>query len=409
MRERFILQLDSNADRAHWMVIDEAGIGIGHAGDGNLAAAAEAVGGRRCIVVVPGNDVLLSQVKMPASNRKQLLQALPYALEEQLADDPEDLHFAPAPEKLNGTVYAAIVGVEQMNSWQSRLSDAGIHPDWLTPETLLLKDEPGRWQVAVDAEHAIVRTGPWAGFAVEREALPLYLELALAGDEDTRPEAVEITSYSSEPVDLPAEVSGVELVINDQSVTESLLSAIVRGLDENTTLNLLQGIYSHTEKLGKILKPWRPVAILLVAWLLLQLGVNAWENHRLDAESTRLQEEIIATYRDTFPDARNIVNPRVQMESALNKLRKASGQSGGGLLELLAISGKALNAERGLTLHSAHFRNGELIMEVNTRGIQLIDKFKQQLDGIGSLEVDLQSASASPDGAVGRISVKQRR
>ena len=74
--------------------------GAHHVGD--LASLTSAVVDKEVIVVVPARDVLLISAQLPKMNRSRLLQALPFALEEQLIDDVEDLHFAAGVEQANG-------------------------------------------------------------------------------------------------------------------------------------------------------------------------------------------------------------------------------------------------------------------------------------------------------------------
>ena len=81
-------------DRASWTVADEAGRLIEAESSGTLAEAAEAVEGRRATLVVPGDDVLLAEAVVPGASPVRAQQAVPFALEEQLADDVERLHFA---------------------------------------------------------------------------------------------------------------------------------------------------------------------------------------------------------------------------------------------------------------------------------------------------------------------------
>jgi len=50
--------------------------------------------GRRVVAFVPGVDVRLAMAQVPARQEKRILQAVPYALEDQLAEDVDTLHFA---------------------------------------------------------------------------------------------------------------------------------------------------------------------------------------------------------------------------------------------------------------------------------------------------------------------------
>ena len=61
---------------------------------GDAAALAEAALDRINIVIVPSEDVLVTTVTLPKMNRSRLLQAIPYALEEQVIEDVDTMHFA---------------------------------------------------------------------------------------------------------------------------------------------------------------------------------------------------------------------------------------------------------------------------------------------------------------------------
>src|SRR5699024_743902 len=49
---------------------------------------------RRVVLLVPGTDVLLWKTSVPGVRGQKLRQALPYSLEDDLAQDVDSLHFA---------------------------------------------------------------------------------------------------------------------------------------------------------------------------------------------------------------------------------------------------------------------------------------------------------------------------
>jgi general secretion pathway protein L len=79
---------------ASWVVVDSHGAPIEAPSSGKLEGAVAAAAGRHVCVLVPGTDVLLLEPELPAKVGTKLAQIVPYALEEQLADDIDDLHFA---------------------------------------------------------------------------------------------------------------------------------------------------------------------------------------------------------------------------------------------------------------------------------------------------------------------------
>src|ERR1044071_8354455 len=99
MPELLVIRLPSAAAEtigavAEWIVVDGAGARHGNVQSGPLDLAAAAAANRRVIVLVPGTDALLAEPVLPVKSGTKLAQVVPFALEEHLAADVEDLHFA---------------------------------------------------------------------------------------------------------------------------------------------------------------------------------------------------------------------------------------------------------------------------------------------------------------------------
>src|SRR5262245_53754069 len=71
---------------------------------------------QKIIVLVPGEDVLLIQVQLPKMSKARLAKAIPYALEDQITEDPDNLHFAISKVKENGLIAVAVVNKKRMNA-----------------------------------------------------------------------------------------------------------------------------------------------------------------------------------------------------------------------------------------------------------------------------------------------------
>jgi general secretion pathway protein L len=118
-------------------------------------------GVRRLIVLVPGAEVRLAAVSVPARQPAKVLQAAPYALEDQLAEDVETLHFALGPRQPDGQWPVAVTSRARMNEWLKPFQERGLKPDAILPETLCLPaTEPGRWSALAEPDQITVRTGP---------------------------------------------------------------------------------------------------------------------------------------------------------------------------------------------------------------------------------------------------------
>ena len=102
MSEYLVIRLGDDRDAAvSWIVVDSNGTRLGPPAAGPLADAVPDVQGRDVIVLVPATNVLTTTVDIPVRGGSRLQAALPFALEEYLADDIDTLHFAAGPRRWN--------------------------------------------------------------------------------------------------------------------------------------------------------------------------------------------------------------------------------------------------------------------------------------------------------------------
>lgn len=121
----------------------------------------------RSLVAVPSEQVLLLAVELPIANRRRRLEALPFAIEDRIADPLEMVHVALGEELAPGRFLAAVVRHERMAAWVAALAAAEIDDAALVPDALLLpRPAPGRWTVAAEAERTLVRQDDGTGFAI---------------------------------------------------------------------------------------------------------------------------------------------------------------------------------------------------------------------------------------------------
>ncbi len=100
MNEQLIIRLGSTAaaavDWLVWSALSEEVIASGRLTQATeLPALAQRLGQRPVTALVPACDVILKTVPLPGKPNRQLLQALPFMLEEDQAEDIEQLLILP--------------------------------------------------------------------------------------------------------------------------------------------------------------------------------------------------------------------------------------------------------------------------------------------------------------------------
>src|SRR5437773_2451914 len=123
------------------------------------------------IVWTPATETLFLRARLPTRSAAKIVQALPFALEEQLIDPPERLHFAFAHEP-DGALAVAVTRRERMESWLAALAAAGLAPTQLTPVTLSVPLAERAWTLAFVDGEIVLRSGARAGLGGPAERRP---------------------------------------------------------------------------------------------------------------------------------------------------------------------------------------------------------------------------------------------
>ena len=135
-------------------------------------------------VLVPGADVLMLQAKLPQLSAKALHEGLPYAFEEHLLEDVNDLHFSVVDRQDDALVTVAVVAKRTMQQWLAQLQALGIKPEKMLPDYMMVPFVAGQIQVGLDRKMAYVRSAQWQGFAVPSDNLPTLLKSQVADASD---------------------------------------------------------------------------------------------------------------------------------------------------------------------------------------------------------------------------------
>jgi general secretion pathway protein L len=360
-----------------------------------LVALAE---NRRLVVLVPSADVRLATVQLPARQLSKVLQAVPFALEDQLADDVDTLHFAVGGRQTDGTWPVAAVARERIDAWLGFFTARGLRPDALIPDVLALPVPDGEHlSLLVDGAEVIVRTGLSGGFVCLREDLELCLQLV-------DPERTRVVR-AVVPRDQAFDLSRFAWRMEPLHGFGHPLEALLQGLRGNPHIDLLQGEYSPRQDWLRLWHPWRAAAGLALAALVLGATVNGVQAYRLGAEleATRARNE--QRYQQVFPTETRIVDLEAQLSQQLARL-SGSG-SGGALLPLMNVVAAAVGEVPGLTVQAAQFRDAALYVGLSAESLQSLEQLKTWFEKAQPARLEVQSANASDEGVQIRIKLTQ--
>jgi len=397
MRDRLFMHIDSGfPQQVSWLRSSDEGGRRQSMSRGSLDEVGREAAGCQLIVLAPGADVLLTSAVVPSRQRQHIVSAVPYLLEDQLADDVDEMHFALGPRGSDGRVPVAVVSRQHMHQWLEHLREAGLEPDIMIPDVMALPLQQDGWTVLHDGDVVMVRQGQYSGAVIDTQAVPAWFELALAELGDNRPERINLydCQYDS---DARLLLQAGNISIEAQAQAEPPLQFLARHFPDTAVINLIQGEYSRREQIGRLFRPWRVALALLFAVVLLKMAVSLSMYLGMRSDSRHLQAEIERIYRDTFPDAKKVVDARKQMEAKLAELGAAGADGGRGFLPLMSQVGKSLQKLDGIELRHAAYQDGRLSLSLKIKSLQLLEQLKQLLLAEADLSVDIQSAASRDD------------
>ena len=360
------------------------------------------VGSAPVRVWTPAAETLLTRTILPTRSRAKLEQALPYALEEQLLDDPAELHFAWRRED-DDSLSIAVTSKERVRNWLAALQNAGLKPAAFCPAILALPWSPACWSAAFIGDELLVRTGPASGFTYMRSIdeppalLAANLKQVRLGEH-----APEYFIVFQPPAGFRAQDWGAALGVPVRIEPQAFWEAPG---DSEPAFNLLQGEFAPAGDLRQRLRPWLPAAAMFALWFVGTIAfdtVDWWRLHRLHAEYAR---EMNAFLLAAFPETKTILDPVQQMQRGLETLQARAGLRAHDLLPLLARAARAWQTEPRARLRALRYGERSLTLEVLAPDAQAIEGFQRALRANG-LQADILATTPRAGEMEGRLRIQ---
>jgi general secretion pathway protein L len=336
----------------------------------------------RRVGVVRGSEIVVRHAALPTRSRAKALAALPYSLEDGLAEDVDSLHFALLGWDAGGAI-AAVVSRQRMDAWLTQAREAGLGLDAIVPDFLLAPRHPqAQTTVLTDRSgNVLVRDGEATGLFLDRDNVPLWWH------RQADPGIAVATN--------DAELARELIALGATNVSEWPVGADMRdwlgAQPPALQFNLLQGDYQprHAQASGRRLVP---AAALLAAALAVKVGGDGVEYYLLKTEGARLEAQMRETYLSVFPDARKLDYPRRDMERRAAQLR--AGYSGGAEFQQLLATVSRVASAAGTRVEDINFRDNSLVVTCTVADFSALDRLKQRFEKEPDVGVELQSSGA---------------
>lgn len=369
MSERLFIRLGTDAQQPCsylvWSAQDQQIIASGEVANAMaLSSLTDKATNRLVDVLVPTSALTITSISLPEKGQKQALKALPFMLEETLADNVEQMHFVVGPRDGEQICVAAVTH-EQMQQWLTWLSDAGLKAAAIVPDTLALPLADCQWAAMAWGDEYLLRTGITSAVSLPSVWMDMMLPKLLPLER----EQFAVAGYT------PMTIEAVNVVTQ---TPELPMQTLALGM-KSAAINLLSGPYKPKKEYSKHLLLWRNSAIMLALIFVLALVHRGVSIYQLDQQTAQLKAQTEQVYKRVVPGSNRIVNVRSQIKE---KLRSLQGQGGGGeFFSMLTSMETAFKKVPDLTPTSIRFdaKRGEIRMQISAKDYGQIEQFSQQL------------------------------
>ena len=396
---------------SEWLIVDATGQPTAQVQSGPLAAAAAAAAGCRIIVVAPATNILLAEPELPPGSGAKLARAIPFALEEQLTEDIDQLSFAVGRRSARGTTAVAVISRELLRGWLAQLAEVGIDPVALYPDIALMPDNPGQTVAWIEGERLSVRRPETQPMTIEMTPLAEALNVTVlepGEDPDREPRPAESVLLYLTQADwerVREEIEGVQVLfasLNVQILPDGPLPWFGRGIATTTAVNLLQGDFARATDYGSHWRQWRTAALLAVGLLLVHVGVQALQIRQANRDSAALDTEITQLFASTLP-AETPRDPRRQMQAQLDRIHKL-GSGPQTFLHMTQALGGAVGGAAPVTIEAMNYHEQALDLRLNAANVEALSSLTQAVSRQG-FAAEIQSSTPSGDRVEAHVQV----
>ena len=346
--------------------------------------------------VVPGEWVTSHEVVLPAKTRKQFMTALPYALEDSLTEDVDNLHFVCPQWKADQSCLVQVVAKEKMREWQALANHYRLPITQLVPDHSLLPFHDA-------ADYSLAHARNLSEGAVDTMSI-------LAACRDGSTVTLDSELLDIWLMDLPLDSI---VAVNDESLTEQLIadhpdrdfrhwpfgSKMAHWLEYpfDSKINLWGDVFVPSVSRYSKRALLMPLAFLGIA-VFVKFAFDSYRYFSLHAEIRAIQGESQAILKKHFPNVgeTKVRRERLVMEKAIQRLGGVSQDRG--FHFMLSDVAKTLNKEK-VSLSDFTYRNDELVITCLLNDFSQVDKVAKQLNSKAKLTAELQS-SESDEGKV---------
>jgi general secretion pathway protein L len=188
-----------------------------------------------------------------------------------------------------------------------------------------------------------------------------------------------------------------------QLLTDGPLPWLAASLEGTDAVNLLQGDFARATDYGERWRQWRTAACLAAGLLAAHVAAQALQIRHANRESAVLDAQIASVFSSAMPAA-TLQDPRRQMQSRLDRIRKSGGGPEYFLRTLQTLSG-AMAVTPKTSIDALSYREESVDMKVSAPSLAALSQLSQFV-GTQGMTADIQSSTPVPAGVEAHLQIR---
>lgn len=367
-----------------WALVDRQGEVVGGGTSETLKALPLPNRLNKMVGVIPGSLVTIHHVDLPARSRAKALVAIPYALEERLATDVDELAFTMLDWKIGESATVAVIDKHYIETLRADFANLDWQVSALVPEFLVVplhEQAPSTLARKEDGSY-LLRTGVCSGMVFDANALEYWWH---SRNDPGTPIAVNDVQVARRLIELGG------TAVREWDIGNKFSEWLAYDHTPCERVNVLKELDSPGQP--SRLRSWYRVAVMLLALgVLTKVGMDTYESYLLYQQDQAIDREMVEIFQQNFPQITRIVNPRLQMEQQIKMLQ--AGMIDAGQFQMLLSAVARVVPGGGATLEEITFRDNTLLITCTTKDFAGLDQLKQRFAEDGHVQVELMSSGS---------------
>ncbi|MCW8875815.1 MAG: type II secretion system protein GspL [Kangiellaceae bacterium] len=373
----------------------------------DLACLADIAMHSQVELVLPFNDVHFNQVELPNKAQRHLRKAVPFLLEEQLAESVDDVFIAVGERNKSGQTPVRAIELEYMNEIDAAFKEAEISLKKISIDLDNVDLNAEAATVVLIGEQVLFVDQENSRWGCNKLDFPWLIQKHLINDdEEDLPVAIPLNVVAKEALDF--QLFEQSLPAGRFAANEVLIDSAYQYLAETKeeSINLLQGDFEPKVENSPLRRLITKAAVIFAIVFTANLLYQGSMVFTLSAQAENLDSHKEVLWKQIFPRRKMPKNANRQIRSRIKALSGGKGDDAF-LVMLESVTEKITDLSKLYPTNISYDASrNELRLDLIGNEYETLNAYRDTLTQAG-FQVDMNSATERGEGYSSRFIVKK--